>query len=175
MAPQYDPHLRNPLERPSQVLGETAYDAAWKDGYALDFAAALDEVVSWLEEPTGGIGLRNGPRDIRDFESGQVVHSVHRSAALPVSNPSPALELAKGEMFGEFYDLRGYARIEEDILLARHTADGTRTESTNLRRGSPGVRSALAQRLGTPPGRQLCPSFVAARPLDRISGLACPH
>jgi phosphate-selective porin OprO/OprP len=50
------------------------------------------------------------------------------------SIPSPALELVKGEMFGEFYDLRGYARIEEDILLARHTADGTRTESTNLRR-----------------------------------------
>ena len=54
-----DPFTHTLLEKPRQVLGEAAYDAAWKDGYALDFAAALDEVVNWLDEPTHGIGLRN--------------------------------------------------------------------------------------------------------------------
>jgi predicted ATPase/DNA-binding winged helix-turn-helix (wHTH) protein len=44
------------LEKPCQALGEEVYNAARKDGYALTFAAALDEVVDWLDEPTRGIG-----------------------------------------------------------------------------------------------------------------------
>ena len=55
------------------------------------------------------------------------------------SIPSPALELAKGEMFGEPYDLRGYARIEEDILVGSPTVDGTRTRSSDLRRARLGL------------------------------------
>jgi tetratricopeptide (TPR) repeat protein len=44
------------LEKPCQALGEAVYNAARQDGYALNFAAALDEVVDWLDEPTRGIG-----------------------------------------------------------------------------------------------------------------------
>jgi phosphate-selective porin OprO/OprP len=55
------------------------------------------------------------------------------------SIPSCAMELARGEMFGEPYDLRGYAWLEEDIRLASHTADGTSAESSDLRRARLGL------------------------------------
>jgi hypothetical protein len=46
-----DPFLQTLREKPRQALGEAAYDAAWKAGYALDFAATVDEVRTWLDEP----------------------------------------------------------------------------------------------------------------------------
>jgi hypothetical protein len=45
-----DPFAQTLQGKPCQALGETAYDAAWKGGYELDFAAAIDEVLSWLDE-----------------------------------------------------------------------------------------------------------------------------
>jgi tetratricopeptide (TPR) repeat protein len=46
-----DPFLQALREKPCQALGQAAYDAAWKAGYALDYGAAVNEVLAWLGEP----------------------------------------------------------------------------------------------------------------------------
>jgi tetratricopeptide (TPR) repeat protein len=53
-----DPFLETLREKPRQALGDEAYDAAWKGGYALDFGTAHDEVLTWLAElgPPSDVG-----------------------------------------------------------------------------------------------------------------------
>lgn len=48
--------------------------------------------------------------------------------------PSQAVDLAKGDLFGDAYDLRGYFRLEEDGRLAGQASDGATTEASELRR-----------------------------------------
>jgi non-specific serine/threonine protein kinase len=46
-----DPFLQTLRQKPRHALGDAAYEAAWQAGYQSDFAAALDEVLTWLGEP----------------------------------------------------------------------------------------------------------------------------
>jgi predicted ATPase/DNA-binding winged helix-turn-helix (wHTH) protein len=48
-----DPLLAKAREKAREVLGDAAYEAAWKSGYAMEFASALDEVLSWLNTSAG--------------------------------------------------------------------------------------------------------------------------
>ncbi len=50
-----------------------------------------------------------------------------------------AMNLAQGDALGGPYDLRGYARIEEDVLLYKNVPDQVRTRSTDLRRARLGL------------------------------------
>ena len=51
------------------------------------------------------------------------------------------MSLAKGDVLGGRYDLQGYARIEEDVLLYKNTPDpAVTTRSTDLRRARLGLR-----------------------------------
>jgi non-specific serine/threonine protein kinase len=49
-----DPFFAALREKSRQSIGETAYEAAWRAGHALDIGAAFDEVLAWLDESMPG-------------------------------------------------------------------------------------------------------------------------
>jgi predicted ATPase/DNA-binding winged helix-turn-helix (wHTH) protein len=51
VAPNFwnDPFLTELTQRPREALGASAYEAAWKDGYEMDPATALNEALAWAE------------------------------------------------------------------------------------------------------------------------------
>ena len=46
-----DPYLVQFRDKPREALGQAAFEAAWNAGYALELPTALDEVLTWLEQP----------------------------------------------------------------------------------------------------------------------------
>ena len=57
-----DPFFAALRDGPHQALGETAYDAAWRAGHALDITAAFDGVLAWLDEPSPEVAFRDSSR-----------------------------------------------------------------------------------------------------------------